>query len=137
MNPDTEWGRIRAELDIANLVYTCARATDQRDEAAFAQCYTEDGEFHRSGKVFRGSTEIAHSLRERKASLQRRHVFTNVQVQLQGTDQAQGQSYCLVYDKDEAAEAGLPPIVADIQDEYLRVNGQWKIQRRVVRRSFI
>ena len=44
MNPDTEWGRIRAELEIANLVYTCARATDQRDEAAFAQCYTEDGE---------------------------------------------------------------------------------------------
>ena len=137
MTQDTEWARMRAELDIANLVYACAQATDQRNEAAFAHCYTEDGEFHRSGKDFRGRTEIAHSLRERKASLQRRHVFTNLQVQLQSADQAQGQCYCLVYDKEEAAEAGLPPILADIQDAYQRVNGQWKIQRRVVRRSFI
>lgn len=136
MSKNADPNLIQAQKDIEWLVYACAQATDGRNDVAFANCYAEDGVFDRSGRVFHGHEEIASGLRERAPGLQRRHVFTNLQITIEGESKARGQGYCLVFDKHESAVEGLPPIVADFHDEYVQIDGIWKIQSRVVRRSF-
>lgn len=127
---------IRAELEIDRLVYACARATDQMDAIAFSSCYCADGVFDRSGNVFSGRAEIERGLKERKPGLQRRHVFTNLHIDIEKNGRAFGCGYCLVFDKQAGESQEALPIVVDFHDEYIKVDGHWKIKRRVTRRSF-
>jgi len=123
-------------LEIMALVYACAEATDQRNPESFAGCYTSDGVFDRSGRVFVGHADIAKGLQERAEGLQRRHIFSNLRIVIEGEGKATGSGYCLVFDHQTGGPAGTPPIIADFSDQYAKVGNAWKIRKRVVRRAF-
>jgi hypothetical protein len=102
--------------------------------------YVEDGEFSIGDKKFSGAAEVANfyawraSLGKRTA----RHVVTNFRVSNIGDDRARFECVLLLYaENGEPVLESKPAImIADITNEYIRTDGAWKLQSRVLRPLF-
>ena len=126
--------RIDDRMAIEQLLMEYGRAVDDRDFAAFAALFTEDGEWKGAQGSYRGSKEIRKSMEkmftEAAADIPKGHnfhVLTNVIIDLQG-DHATASSKFIFYKmngaKPEAQVAGR------YEDRLVRVDGAWKFQQR-------
>jgi uncharacterized protein (TIGR02246 family) len=96
---------------------------DEGAATEWAACYTDDGEFIGAGQHLKGRREMEHYLAGLPAST--RHRFTaNHIIDLDG-DRAVCHSSVLLLDGGEIASSGRTV------DELERVDGSWKIARRL------
>jgi uncharacterized protein (TIGR02246 family) len=126
--------RIDDRMAIEQLLMEYGRALDDRDFAAFAALFTEDGEWRGAQGSYRGRKEIQESMEKvftaAAADIPKGknfHLLTNVIIDLQG-DHATVSSKFIFYKmngaKPEAEVAGR------YEDQLVRVGGAWKFKQR-------
>ena len=127
--------RIDDRMAIEQLLMEYGRALDNRDFAAFAALFTEDGEWKGAQGSYQGPKEIQASMEKiftaAAADIPKGknfHLLTNVIIDLQG-DHATASSKFIFYKmngaKPEAEVAGR------YEDRLVRVGGAWKFQQRL------
>ncbi|KJE21727.1 SnoaL-like domain [Frankia torreyi] len=111
---------------------------DRGDQTTFLSIWHPDGEYiigTRTGR-FRGLAELPQAITFVQQSYQSTHHWaTNHIVRLLDGERAEGSSdsfaICVGHD-------GLPSLVAASYDDlYLRLDGEWRIRTRIVRRWFV
>lgn len=126
--------RIDDRMAIEKLLMEYGRAVDNRDFAAFAALFTEDGEWKGAQGSYRGPKEIQASMEKiftaAAADIPKGknfHLLTNVIIDLQG-DHATASSKFIFYKmngaKPEAEVAGR------YEDQLVRVGKAWKFKQR-------
>ena len=126
--------RIEDRMAIEQLLMEYGRALDNRDFAAFAALFTEDGEWKGAQGSYRGPKQIQESMEKiftgAAADIPKGknfHLLTNVIIDLQG-DHATASSKFIFYKmngaKPEAQVAGR------YEDQLVRVGGAWKFKQR-------
>ncbi|HEX3838777.1 MAG TPA: nuclear transport factor 2 family protein [Steroidobacteraceae bacterium] len=126
--------RIDDRMAIQQLLMEYGRAVDNRDFAAFAALFTEDGEWQGAQGSYRGRKEIQESMEKMFTDAaadipqgKNFHLLTNVIIDLQG-DHATASSKFIFYKmngaKPEAEVAGR------YEDQLVRVGGAWKFKQR-------
>jgi uncharacterized protein (TIGR02246 family) len=129
--------RLDDRMAIEQLLMEYGRAVDNRDFAAFAALFTDDGEWKGAQGAYRGPKQIQESMEKiftapaAAADIPKGknfHLLTNVIITLQG-DHATASSKFVFYKmngaKPEAAVAGR------YEDKLVRVGGAWKFQQRL------
>lgn len=126
--------RIDDRTAIEQLLMEYGRALDNRDFAAFAALFTQDGEWQGAQGSYRGQKEIQESMEKiftaAAADIPKGknfHLLTNVIIELQG-DHATASSKFIFYKmngaKPEAQVAGR------YEDQLVRAGGAWKFKQR-------
>jgi len=126
--------RIDDRMAIEQLLMEYGRAVDNRDFAAFAALFTEDGEWTGAQGSYRGPKQIQESMEKiftaAAADIPKGknfHLLTNVIIDLQG-DHATASSKFIFYKmngaKPEAEVAGR------YEDQLVRLGGVWKFKQR-------
>jgi uncharacterized protein (TIGR02246 family) len=127
--------RIDDRMAIEQLLMEYGRAVDNRDFAAFAALFADDGEWKGAQGSYRGPQEIRKSMEQMFTAAaadipkgKNFHLLTNVIIDLQG-DHATASSKFIFYKmngaKPEAEVAGR------YEDRLVRVGGTWKFQQRL------
>lgn len=132
-----EMRELRDRAAIHQLLMDYGRTLDQRDFGAFADLFTQDGEYGAAASMARGPADIAGRMRavfEANAMGFRDpnfHVFFNESIRLDG-DRAEStsMSFYVVPGADNLPEIAM---MAEYEDELVRAGGVWKFQRREVR----
>ncbi len=134
---ETRIQRLDDRMAIEQLLMEYGRAVDNRDFAAFAALFTDDGEWKGAQGAYRGPKQIQESMEKiftapaAAADIPKGknfHLLTNVIINLQG-DHATASSKFVFYKmngaKPEAAVAGR------YEDKLVRVGGAWKFKQRL------
>ncbi len=132
------------EADCAKLMIRSVHLLDRRRYEPLTELFGEEGEWVRGGTAYRGFDAIMGSLNERAPDMLIRHILTTIDVTVQGPEAAEGLGYFLVYKAsgDGKTEPALPApltaatMVAEMQDTYRKVEGDWRIARRETARIF-
>lgn len=120
-------------LAIQALNVEFAHRVDFGPQESTAELFTEDGWYAWRGKRSSGRPAIAASYRARAALGERtaRHLCLNLRLTEISADEVAGRSLMLVF-----AENGRPPLpvepllLADVDDHYVRIDGQWLFRSR-------
>lgn len=114
-------------LAILNLLAAYNHAIDLGDSAAWAECFTVDGEFDaRPICHCHGRTELVEFAEKRGQPGGSRHWTSNVWVEGEG-DQATARLYLMMLAPGNHASPGLTGVY---YDNLVKVGGQWKIRYR-------
>lgn len=128
-------------LDEAACTQLCvdfANHIDARRYDAWLDLFTDDGILDRMGTVVSGREELSRFLQARPATVETRHLCTNIRVQLASADEASGFCYVLFFQgpsggPGEPVIASGPPAVVEYHDRYRRTPQGWRIQERRIR----
>lgn len=115
------------------LVDRYASAADRRDTAAFADAFTEDGVLSTPRGERRGRGELGEVTRLLARYDETRHAVTDQRIDGADGDRATGSTWCTaehVTVGDVRVETHVMTIRYD--DVYRRVDGAWRIERRVL-----
>jgi uncharacterized protein (TIGR02246 family) len=133
-----EVAQAQAQIAIRGLMHAYGRLIDARDWDAFAKLWTDDAVYvgGPGSDTLSGGPAIADFLRKIIASNPSGvgepnfHVFFNEEIQVNG-DQARATSMSTFV---TPGPAGAPTMVilARYEDEYVRLDGEWRFKRRVV-----
>lgn len=98
--------------------------------------FTDDASQTLAGSTSTGREAIRQGLMRRQALSERmsRHLVSNLRL-LAAPDREDrlGATWVLtLYRSDEPQRPAVPRLVADVQDDYARVDGCWRIARRIV-----
>ncbi len=113
-------------------------ALDERDYAAVAQCFHEDGTWHRQGKVLHGRTDIVAALLQRSPTLVVHHLYSNCLFEVLAPGRLAVRYLLTVFQ----VEPGQPPIAnlpsgtpqVGFCDAELRLDqGCWRLERMQAR----
>ena len=129
--------------EIRALLYRVCYANDERDAALWESCWTEDAEMgggsrtevaSGKGNVFRGRAAITAALTHawKRQTQRRRHVLSNIFLIDEGEaggDEATVNSYITLYLIEDEGRPKLD-ITGSYRDHVVRVNCEWKIQKR-------
>jgi hypothetical protein len=85
------------EAACARLCVEFANHIDARRYDAWLDLFTHDGVLHRMGTKVSGRAELARFLEARPATVETRHLCTNIRVTLASPDQATGFCYALFF----------------------------------------
>src|SRR5665213_538658 len=120
--------------DIADALHRCARAFDEADIDALADCFTVDGELvsHEGPTV--GRPAIHEALKERRGDPegdQPRHLITNIEIDPPSDGSVACRSYyaLLMIDSQGIAIASAGAYF----DRFVKDEGVWRISRRYVK----
>ena len=126
------------EAACARLCVDFANHIDARRYSAWLDLFTEDGVLDRMGHPVVGRAALAAFLEARPATVETRHLCTNIRVDLASAGEATGFCYALFF-QGAAGEAGRPatlsdaPSVVEYHDRYRRTPQGWRIQERRIR----
>lgn len=126
------------EAACARLCVDFANHIDARRYAAWLELFTEDGVLDRMGTRVTGRAELARFLEARSATVETRHLCTNVRVEIASGDEATG-FCCALFFQGTPGEPGQPatltgaPSVVEYHDRYRRTPQGWRIQERRIR----
>jgi uncharacterized protein (TIGR02246 family) len=127
--------RIDDRLAIEQLLMEYGRAVDNRDFAAFAALFTDDGEWKGAQGSYRGPKQIQESMEKiftaAAADIPKGsnfHLLTNVIIDLQG-DHATASSKFIFYKMNGAKPQA--EVAGRYEDRLVRVGGAWKFQQRL------
>jgi hypothetical protein len=125
---DTE--RVLAELEIRNLVARYCHEYDQGRVDGYCALFAPDGEFRTPDKTAQGLGEIREKVAAGAATASpAQHVTYNTAILLGDEGRAKGWSDFLYV---HAGPENRISIVGRYIDDFVRHEGQWKFQRRVV-----
>ena len=125
------------EALVARYCHLC----DDREHAAFAALFTEDGMWIRPAGEFRGRKAIFDWMETRPVQQVTRHIMGSVHVEVLDEENAAGIGYCTVF-QDYDPPAGKPSplvqpkMVVDYRDRFRRSGGEWLIAERRTRVVF-
>lgn len=128
--------KISIEIDCMRLMEEFCFYLDQQMHEEIALLFLEDGEWiPTNGELIKGRSAISESIRSRPATTIRRHVLSGKIVNIVDKDRAIGFSKLLAFhdrnwDGNLPGKMGIPDIFADVKDQFRRVDGVWKIERR-------
>jgi hypothetical protein len=135
-----EFERMSIERACERLVSTYSHFVDFGEAARIADLFSEDGEFTTPGVVtLKGQKELRAGLGERQKKSARiaRHVCTNLLVTVLDSDHAEGVVYVTIYRHDRAPgegdappPIGLPLMLGEYRDRFVRTPGGWRFARR-------
>ncbi len=134
-NADTQ-DRAADRAAIEALMWRYVRALDTRDAEAYAQVFTEDGQFGTGPQAVKGREALAAMVEdfgEGRPDPAMYHVITNDHLEFVAEDRARYHSYWMTV--FAAAEEDDTPRVAAVGrgvDELVRVDGEWLIASRDV-----
>lgn len=128
---------IEDRLEILNLIASYSHAADGLDAEAYADCFTDDGEFHgrvgmpdESRLVGREALLAFHRrATARRGDVQNRHIQTNTMVVSQTETEAHVRTYLLVMVSrgDNPPEPGLTSVY---DDTLVKTEKGWRIRVR-------
>ena len=131
--------RIEIERACERLVYVYSRALDLGDMSAAADCFAENGSMARPmmpDQVVQGRETIRASLLTRPKTLLTKHLATNIVIDVESRDSANGLSYLTMISCTPPTD-GKPPYVSqgpiyfgEFKDRFVRENGVWKFLER-------
>ncbi|NEA36715.1 aldolase/citrate lyase family protein [Streptomyces sp. SID13031] len=137
--PETDRPAVSAEL--TQLITDVWFEIDHTDGSAVADRFTADASLTITGAALRGRVEIDEFYASRHARGPRvsRHCVTNVQLLEVGERSATAISALILYAEDgEAPRRQMhPALVADVHDEFVRVDGRWLIHDRRIVAQFL
>jgi len=128
---------------IKNLQARYMFALDWQDPAAYAATFAEDGVLVSAVAEARGRSAIrgevvkmrdndrATADKERLRPFSRRHVITNLVLQIHG-DHASGRAYWAGYNNDDPERRPYVESYGHYEDEMIKVNGQWLFKKRTI-----
>lgn len=132
--------RLAAEWDCQKLLLAFYQAIDDarfHDVAAF---FAPEGEWHRAGAVVRGPAAVERIYEGRTTTTRARHVITNVVTTATGPDSASF-SLCITFytgpGGKEPAKVSGPTMVLSSHGALVRLDGEWRIQRKETIREFM
>lgn len=139
--PRTVEQRLQAvedELAIRRVLVDYSATQDARDFAAYVALFAEDGEWVNGATVYAGRQAIMDMLvglyGETPPDFENAesyHISSNPQIDLDG-DRATARSRYLLMTRGPNGEP-TPTLAGVYDDELVRENGEWKIQRRIDR----
>jgi len=135
----------RDRADITQLIWDYVQAMDNLDVDAYPTFFTEDGSICcENDKVYKGHAEIRQLLEEVRQNQEAArargevvrkmyHPIFNFQIQFRDPDHARVNSYWFTVFADEPPNRKPDVVmVGRCEDDVVRVNGKWLIQRRNV-----
>ena len=126
--------RIEDQLAIERILVDYAAFLDGRDYAHYAGLFAPDGEWKNAGGSHKGPPAIQQMLERTMGpagapNLSNYHIITNPRVDLAG-DRATATSRYLFVMRTANGQP-MPALAGVYHDEFVRLSGHWKIQRRV------
>ncbi len=140
--------RLLIERECERLVTLYCHYVDHGEAARIVDLFSVDGVFTAPGVVtLSGRGELEEGLgqrQERSATRTARHVCNNLLIDVLDEDNATGVVYVTVYRHDRkkaesagaVAPIGLPLMVGEYRDRFVRTDGGWRIAHREVAASF-
>jgi hypothetical protein len=114
---------------------------DHHDGASASSFFTADGELRFEASCFTGTAAIDNVYRRRAERGPRlsRHVVTNLHIEEVADDAVHCLSTLLLFAEDGHAPSTRtsPTLVADVWDQFTRVDGRWLIGSRWIKNQFI
>jgi ketosteroid isomerase-like protein len=125
---------LAARAGVAECKYRYQRAVDGSDPEALLDCFTEDAVIHHVGGRGRmeGRDEYAVWCRERtETEMASMHMAMNPILEVDGDEAAGRWMYLVFLEDDGTLEFGQ----GEYDDEYRRVDGEWKYTHLGIRRT--
>jgi 3-phenylpropionate/cinnamic acid dioxygenase small subunit len=129
--------RMEDESEIRQILVKYGTYLDARDFASYASLFADDGEWVGGFGRFKGPNAIQAMLEERLGKAepgwinkQGYHLLSNALIQLDG-NKAHVTSKYLFLTKPEDQNRPVPLLAGRYEDDLVRVNGAWKIVKRV------
>ncbi|MDR2214553.1 MAG: nuclear transport factor 2 family protein [Nevskiaceae bacterium] len=131
--------RLEIERACERVIHGYSRALDVGDLSAAADFFAENGSFARPmtpDQVTTGREAIRAALLTRPKGLLTKHLSTNVVIDVESADSARGFSYLTMISCTPGQDAKPPHVsngplwFGEMQDRFVRENGQWKFLER-------
>ena len=139
-NPAAGAVPIEVRIALEDLVHEFAYRVDFGPAATIADLFSADGWYEWRGKRSVGRDAIRETYRARAARGIRtaRHLCTNLRLSLVSDNHARGQSIWLIFAEDgPPPHPAVPLLVADVNDAYVREDGQWLFESRQLEDVFV
>lgn len=135
MSIDVE-NRLAIESACTRVVHQYAYMVDFRDYDGFADLFTEKCVFDVNGQTASSREEMRVGVARTPADLLRRHVTTNILIDVIDENSAHGVAYFTVYrarlDKDQSVLPALrPAVVGHYKDKFVKTAEGWKFAERI------
>lgn len=123
----------------ADLCSAYARTIDAYDYDGFLKLWSDDAVLDMLGREYRGHAGIRSYLEAREANMICRHLVTNVEIEVEDENTAQGTCYTISFVArnglgKEPGPVGQPTFVVDYENFFLRDPARgWVFSRRKVR----
>jgi len=117
-----------AELAIRRLHAVCADAVYRKDGQAFAECYTENGEWKVAGLHIVGRAAIADALGELGAANERIFMTFGMPILEFGPQTATGRTYVVEHVKRHDGSAAVT--FGIYYERFVHLDGQWRFRWR-------
>ena len=125
--------RVEDELEIERILVDYAGLLDKRDYDAYAELFTPDGEWANAGGSRKGRAEIRDMLAVMgpagAPNAENYHLVSNPRIELDGDTASATSRYLFVMRGPEGQPT--PALAGVYRDEFVRLDGEWKIARRV------
>jgi hypothetical protein len=119
--------------EIGEAVNRFFRALDDGDYDSCCSAFSDDGSWHRQGKLLQGVEMIRSALRDRGADFLTRHLITNMVTRTVEEETAEVSFYSTVFAHrgptgTEPPPIGAPTVLAVYQASLVRERGNWRIK---------
>ncbi|MEC9345482.1 MAG: nuclear transport factor 2 family protein [Pseudomonadota bacterium] len=131
--------RMLIERACERLMVEYCHFVDHGEAARIADQFTEDGVWTSPDTTMTGKAEVRAGFERRQKVVRRRsrHVCCNALVNVIDADNATGTVYLTLYRHDDPANppvrpSGVPAIVGEYRDTFVRTAEGWKFSRREI-----
>ena len=126
--------RVEAELAIRNIITNYAGFFNDRDYNSCASLFAPDGEYANADGDYKGQDAISRMLESfaGTAAAPNRldyQIISNQRIDIDGDHATATSRYLIMMRGHDGAP--MPSMAGGYRDVFVRLNGQWKIQRRV------
>lgn len=126
--------RERDRAEIARLNDDFCHELDRGGVDAFVALFAIDALYTHGARISRGHAQIREFYlnRARNGPRTSRHVTSGLRIRFESETRASGLSVCTTFSAPGTPpiESTIPAIVADFEDIYVLIDGQWRFQQR-------
>lgn len=115
---------------------------DRWDYEGMSALFTQEGTWHRAGKVLQGGPAIVAELHRRSTTQKIRHVVTNLLVDVHDETHAEAHCYLTVYRHDSGSATSTPAVIQSpslilvVTASLEYGSAGWRIARQTMQREF-
>lgn len=130
--------RLMIERDCERLIYAYCHLIDHGEAGKVGDLFAEDGVWASPEVTHTGREAVARTFQARQANTARmsRHVCSTPLIEVVGEDEARAVTYLTLYRHDgtpgrrASPLAGLPEVVGDYHDVFVRTPDGWRFKSR-------